>query len=1225
MRVLSNWRLHGLLGFVVVAGGLGWMVSERPADMSVSQWVSQALLLPSTKAAAPIPSSAVLANYGRLPLHFEPNVGQTHRDVKFMAQGGGYSLFLTNTEAVLRLSRAHQENGQAGKTGVVLRARLEGANTKPVVSGNERQESYSNYFIGNDPRRWHSAVPHYSRVHYDSVWPGIDLVYYGNQRQLEYDFIVQPGANPGLIRMSWHGADNLYVDNDGNLIAETVLGPVRQHKPVVYQNINGKRRHVDSRYALAGNQVSFELGHYDAKQPLVIDPILSYSSYLGGGTLENFSLSAIAVSARGGAVVAGHTDDANFPVTTGSLRQDRGGSPNTVVARLGYNGGTLIYSTYLGGNSKSSKASAIAVSEAGEAYVAGSTETADFPLTPAANGTPFQNTLSNSKSSGYVTKLAADGKSIMYSTYLGGSGGTATHGDRISALAIDAAGQAYVTGTTDSAIFPASGGSAVPVKAAGSNSGFVSSLNASGSALVFSTIMSGNGNDQPRALSLGNSAIFIAGTTSSSDLPAALGALSGNTDAFVSKLAADGSSVAYSRYVGGSNDEEGNGVAVDSTGKVWLAGSSKSSSGFADATDSVSKTEGVDSPFLARLESDGSLSAGYTRILGSAGKATAVAVSRSDKVLVAGQMTASFPLKNALSKVTTADSNNGFIQQWDGSSNTNTFSSALGGSVGEDRVNALALDAAGAAYMAGITRSNSFPTENQISGIIPGASAVSGFVSKVGFGPDISISQSSSSIGLNKNFIFNWTVSAASSCEWLDPDGSTVPVLQAEVNAGTGSRTLSQSTAGSYDYTLTCSDSDGDKRSSTVTMRVVPPPTASISVSPNPVAAGESFTFVWSSTDTNSNGCVLTITYPDPDDEDADPIGGTYPIATSGNETNSSGVGTFTYKLSCSGAGADEPATDEVVLNVVEKPVLTLSATPSASPLLLGDTVTYNWNATPNSGPGAVTCTASGAFTGTRPASGSETVTMNTPGAQGMTMKCVGVAGASAEKTVTVTVLDQNNPPDIISFSAAPSSIRLYQSTVLSWEVSNALSCDASVADPTAATTTEPGNWNWTGNTNFKSSWTVRPRSVALHSYTLTCHGPGGDTQETITVDVTPPPPVQIMSFITDFGSIPQNQTTVIRWQASNADSCVASGDWSGTKNPIGSVLFAPRRQGSHEFILSCSGVTGGPDERRVSLMVTASVEPDPEASESEDGGPIDLLLLGGLALLGLTRRQQGR
>lgn len=1212
MRVLSNWRLHGLLGLVVVAGGLGWMASEHPAALPAWTWPGQATSLSAVHPATP-GASTVLANYGRLPLHFEPNVGQTHHDVKFMAQGGGYALFLTNTEAVLRLRRAGAKNG------VVLRTRLEGANTQPAVTGNERQESYSNYFIGNDPRRWHSGVPHYSRVHYNSVWPGIDLVYYGNQRQLEYDFIVQPGANPGLIRMSWHGADNLYVDNEGNLIAETVLGPVRQHKPVVYQTINGQRRHVDSRYALAGNQVSFELGSYDRRQPLVIDPILSYSTYLGGGTLENFSLTGIATTSRGGAVVAGYTDDANIPVSPGSLRQDRGGSPNTVVARLGYGGNSLVYSTYLGGNSNSSKAAAIAINEAGEAYVAGSTQATDFPLTPAATGTPFQSSLSNSKSSGFLTRLAADGKSILYSTYLGGTGGTATHGDRISALAINAAGQAYVTGTTDSAVFPASGGSAVPAKPAGSRSGFVSSLSADGSTLVFSRIVSGSGNDQPAALALGNSAIVIAGTTSSTDLPAAQGSLNGSTDAFVSQLAADGSSVTYSRYVGGSNDEAGYAVAVDSTGKVWLAGSSKSSSGFADASDSVSKTEGVDSPFLTRLESDGSLSAGYTRILGSAGKATAVAVNHSDAVMVAGQMTASFPLNNALSQVTAADSNNGFIQLWD--NNSNRFSSALGGSIGEDSVNALALDAAGAVYLAGTTRSSSFPTENQIFGHSTGTYAISGFVSKVSFGPSITVTQSSSSTGINKDFTLGWTSTGATSCEWRDPSG-TVPVAPAAL--ASGSRTLSQPSAGSYDYTLTCTDADGGKRSSTVTMKVLLPPTASVSVSPNPVAAGENFTFNWSSTDANSNGCTVTISYPDPDDPAGDPISFTYAINNSGTETSTSDKGSFTYTLSCAGPGSETPATAAVVLEVVEKPTLALTSVASATPLLLGDTVTYTWSATPASGPGAVTCNASGVFTGTRPASGSETVAMSSPGAQTLTLKCTGAGGTSAEKAITVNVLDQNNPPLISSFTAAPNSIRLYQNTVLNWKVSNAFHCDAS-APTGAASPTEPGNWNWTGNPTLEGSWAVKPQTVATHSYTLTCQGPGGSSSATVTVDVTPPPPVQIVRFAADLASIPQNQSTILRWQASNADGCVASGDWSGNQNTLGNILFKPTRQGSHEFVLTCTGATGGPAVARANLTVTAPVQPDPETTAGDDGGPIDLLLLGSLALLGLARRPQAR
>lgn len=1222
MRVLSDWRLRGLLGLTLVAGGLGWMYLPTNSSSqgsspqwSLRQWVSS--VLPQSFLPAPAPTThSVMAGYGALPLHFEPNVGQASKDVKFLAHSAGYSLLLTPNEAVLHLSQAQNETqGESKTNSTVLRARLEGANLRATIAGQEKQKSYSNYFIGNDPRQWHSGVAHYSRVHYEAVWPGIDLVYYGNQRQLEYDFIVQPGANPGLIRMSWHGADNLYVDNDGNLIAETRLGPVRQHKPVVYQTIAGKRQSVAGRYALAGNQVSFTLGDYDKKQPLVIDPVLVYSTYLGGGSLEHFNLSDIAVTPNGSAYVAGYTDDTSYPISTGAYQPSRIASHNTVVSRLNYNGRSLVYSTYIGGN-QPGEASSIAVDASGNAYIAGSTKATDFPLTPTP-GLPYQSNNLNSKGTGFITKLAADGKSIIYSTYLGGSGSIS--GDHITALAIDASGQAYVTGDTDSSNFPVTAGSYLGSKPAGSSaSGFVSRLSANGQSLDFSTFFGGSSADQPRALALAAGDIFLGGSTSSTDLPGTpVGNVAGGgSDAFVARLSGDGQSLRYARYVGGSNDEQGLGVAADSSGNVWLAGSSKSLNFplLNELSPEGSKVEGVETAFLTQLDTNGAPL--RSTWLGLSGKATGVALTSTGQAVVVGQMTSAFTPVNPLTEVTTTNASNGFIWQLNNSGAV-VFSTPLGGTSDEEIVSSIALDSADAIYVTGTTRSNNFPVVNPL--YTSSAFTKSGFISKLTTGPKITLTQSTSTTGLNTNVTLGWQTTGATSCRW---DGEASDVA----SAASGNRIVTHSSVGSYDYTLRCQGSNGVS-SETLTVKVVAAPTVSLSItssSPvaNKVAVGQTTTLTWSSTDTNS--CSLTLTIPDPDGGDDD-------VSSSNAESSGNLVfapvsaGTMTYEFICAGSGSSTVVSTSVVLEIVNKPALTLKATPTVSPLLKDvagqNTVTYEWTAT---NVDANQCTASGVLTGTQPVSSTQLVTMTTAGTNTLTLTCVGPTGTDVSKSVSVTVLDPTLPPSIDNFSASPSSMPLYQNATLSWSVSNALTC---TAQSDAGAALPSGTGSWTGSKTLSGTAIVTPLTVSLHSYTLSCDGPGGNSQQVITVDATMPPPAAVTSLIASPSSLSLGQSTTVNWQASNAESCVASGDWSGSKNPVSSALIQPTHEGSTTLTLTCTGA-GGSDSTTGSRTITVMVNPPASTGDNnsnsggDSGGPVDLGLLLGLGALGVWRRQ---
>ncbi|MFL6256857.1 MAG: SBBP repeat-containing protein, partial [Pyrinomonadaceae bacterium] len=347
-------------------------------------------------------------------------------------------LFLAETGAVLRLRAAESASGEGeSKRSSTLRLTLEGANRKPVVSGFEELPGRSNYLIGADARAWRTDVPAFDRVRYESVYKGIDAVYYGRQGRLEYDFVVAPGADPARIRLRFDGARATRVDEDGDLVIEAEGGDVRQQRPVAYQEVEGVRREVAARYVVdARGRVRFELGEYDRGRTLVIDPVLVYSSYLGGADIDQGT--SIAVDSSGSAYVVGSTVSTDFP-GPGSLQAAKSDFNDAFVVKLSTDGKSLVYATYLGGNGDDF-GNAVAVDAAGNAYVGGFTGSGSFPVT--------QGSFQTSKDGGldaFLAKLNPTGTGLVYSTYLGGNGN-----DQAASVAVDAAGAAYVAGRTDS-------------------------------------------------------------------------------------------------------------------------------------------------------------------------------------------------------------------------------------------------------------------------------------------------------------------------------------------------------------------------------------------------------------------------------------------------------------------------------------------------------------------------------------------------------------------------------------------------------------------------------------------------------------------------------------------------------------------------------------------------------------------------------------------------------
>src|SRR6266480_1280581 len=393
----------------------------------------------------------VSQSYGKLPLHFEANQGQTHQDVRFLARGSGYSLYLTAGEAVLVLTKPNPDATRARGTPVVVRMSLVGAAPKPPVSGLDELPGKANYLIGKDPAKWRTNVPTYAKVHYRAVYPGIDLVYYGNQRQLEYDFMVAPGADPNRIVLGFQGAERLEINAEGELVLHAAGEVIRQRVPVIYQEINGVRTKLEGRYVLKdAHRVGFQVAAYDPSRPLVIDPTLVYATYLGGsgGDVGH----GIAVDAAGAAYVTGWTQSAEFTasctdpctVLSGTLI----GVQDAFVTKINAAGTALVYSTYLGG-SRDDLGFGIAVDAAGAAYVTGWTSSADFTAGCTDPCMVLNGTLGGG-SDAFVTKLDPTGCALVYSTYLGGSGDDFGVG-----IAVDSQGAAYVTGWTSSADFTA--------------------------------------------------------------------------------------------------------------------------------------------------------------------------------------------------------------------------------------------------------------------------------------------------------------------------------------------------------------------------------------------------------------------------------------------------------------------------------------------------------------------------------------------------------------------------------------------------------------------------------------------------------------------------------------------------------------------------------------------------------------------------------------------------
>lgn len=642
-------------------------------------------------------------DYGRLPLSFEANLGQTDGQVDFLARGPGYNLFVTPTEAVLVLNKPDASEPMAD----VLRVGFAGANPSAEAVGLEQLPGNTNYFRGPDPSKWFTDIPNYARVSYQNIYSGIDLVYYGtNQRQLEYDFIVTPGADPGVIELTIQGAREMTIDAQGNLLLPTEGGEVTLKTPVVYQETDGLRQEVAAQYQLLGdNRVGITVGVYDATRPLVIDPVLSYSTYLGGSGDD--SGYGIAVDDSGNAYVTGVTSSMNFP-TVNAFQVSRNGPTDAFITKINSTGSGLVYSTYLGGMGPD-EGQGIAVDASGNAYITGTAYySAMFPTTAGA----FQ-TMPQGQLDGFVTKLNATGNGLVYSTFLGGMAF-----DNAYAIAVDSAGSAFVTGPTQSSNFPVTAG-AYQTKYAAFYDAFVVKFNSSGSGLVYGTFLGGAGNESGRGIAVDGSGIgYIVGETSSTNFPtlgAIQGTFGGGQDAFITQLSASGSALSNSTYLGGTAADYGSGIALDSSGNIFVTGHTASTD-FPTLNPQQATLGGGTDAFVAKLLAGGSALA-FSTYLGGTGNddGRAIAADSYGSAFVIGSTSSTnFPVTADAYQSTLAGGtgNDGFLTRVrpDGSLTYGTF---FGGN-GTDDLVAISLDRLklNEVYLIGTTQGGAgFPLE----------------------------------------------------------------------------------------------------------------------------------------------------------------------------------------------------------------------------------------------------------------------------------------------------------------------------------------------------------------------------------------------------------------------------------------------------------------------------------------------------------------------------------
>jgi hypothetical protein len=706
----------------------------------------------SPRADAAVTKQDVKKTLTQLPSIFEENAGQADARTRFVSRGAGHTLLLGSSGVMLALKKGGGKEGSgvaspvraSGETARGRRApepsyqlvnmRFVGANPRPLIAGEGPLAARVNYFVGRDASKWRTGLKTFAGVRYRELYPGVDLVFHGGPAggRLEYDFVLAPGADYKDVRLSFEGANGLSLGKDGELLLHTKAGTISQSAPVIYQLVNGARRKVSGGYVLRGRrEVGFRVGVYDRGAPLVIDPVLVYSTYF-------FGAAEMAVDSAGAVYVVGTAEitAGDLPVTPGAFQTTRRGFNDAFVAKLDPTGTALSYLTYLGGDTNSAGpgtfsdlGNSIAVDAAGNAYVAGITETTDFPVTPGA----FQ-PASGGAYDTFVAKLNPTGSALVYSSYLGGNST-----DWSRSIALDAAGSAYVAGGTNSANFPVKN-ALQPSRKGNSEDFFLTKVAPDGKSLEYSTYLGGteyeSGYDARVAVDASGAA-YLVGSTYSRDYPVTAVAFQpapktpdgfSSGDAVVSKVAPGGASLVYSTYLGGTRSDIATGVALDAAGQAHVTGYTDSEDFPALNALHPTARDPRGNGFLAKLNAAGSGLVYSTYLSGTprdicrsriipevffcGGEyATAVATDAAGNAYVTGNtISADFPAPADPLQPSPNGPSDAYVIKLNPAGQT-LYATRLGGSSYEEGADIHA-DSAGAVYLLGYTSSDDFPTVN---------------------------------------------------------------------------------------------------------------------------------------------------------------------------------------------------------------------------------------------------------------------------------------------------------------------------------------------------------------------------------------------------------------------------------------------------------------------------------------------------------------------------------
>ena len=1152
------------------------------------------------------PSMAQRASIAGVPLNFEKNLGQSPSDVQFLAHGPAYAIELTEQGAALAFG------GQSPKAAKAIRLRVQGANTSSKPTAEDPLPGRVNYYIGNDPSKWHANVATYNKIRYAGVYPGVDLVYYGTEGKLEYDFAVSPGSDAKKIALNFEGARRLRIDAEGNLKIQTPEREIAFQKPVAYQiNDEGRQTPVSAHYHLKGSAVRFELGAYDHSKQLIIDPVLSYFSYLGGSGVDvvsslsptggpptnSTSSNGAAVNSAGELYVVGYTASTNFPTKSAFAPPPPKANPNggqtwAFVTKFAADAKTLIFSTYMGGSANSDAAYGVALDSSGNAFVVGYTVNDDFPVTSGAYQTVCSpNFASGSELPGcsgtagggagspsaFVTKLSPAG-ALLDSTFLSGTG-TQSVG---YAVAVDAAGRPYVAGWTYA-------GANIPAGTGGFTQqvGFPTTP---GAALAVPPYETQGGNQ-----------IFLDQF---------------NQDAFIVVFNPSLSTLMYSSLIGDSQVSNGNlgfqssastwgtAVTVDSAGNFYMAG---------DTADPLVQT--TPGSLQQHISSCGVLGAGIPTLNGTCGFVVKFSPVTSTPTLIYGTYLghmpaccsvdyvsgiaadsagdayvtgytniATFPTTSDVYQTscdqypTNTDANcaSAFIAKLNPTGTTLLASTYFAGSFnGQNNIadsiatmGPITLDGSGNVYIAG-TASGGLPQVNGLATNNGAGNIGSPFVAEL----------NSSLTTLVFSTLMNTGGQSQLGIGGLALDTSGNIYVAGSVN----SPPTSAATPGAFQSAYGGSSSDAF----VAKIVIHTPTTTALSAAPSSATAGTAVNLTATVAEVGGTSVPTgTVTFKD----GATALGsmtlnGTG-IAVLTTSTLSVGAHSITAAYGGDAANGSSTSTAaSVTVTAAAAPTVTIAVAPTS--ISVGQSATLTWSST-----NATACTASGAWSGTEATSGTTSVTPTAAGTLGYVLTCTG-AGGSGNATATLTVAAAL---PTVTIAVAPTSITVGQSATLTWSSTNATACTASNA--------------WTGSEAVSGTMTETPTAAGTLSYVLTCTGAGGTAHATATLTVTAPAPTVTIAVAPT--SITVGKSATVTWSSTNATSCTASGSWSGAEATSGTMSVSPSATGTASYALACTG-TGGTANGAATLSVTAV------PSGKSGGGAMGLWELVALTLLGVA------